>query len=88
LAREFNDDTKHHGSLSDRIEFFERNNVHVPYVDLKVRDSELLPIAEIVIGPAIGNKDNAKASLKRLLVQYGYGEHDVKIRQSKVPFLP
>jgi len=91
VARDTNDAPKvsdKYIPFGDRIEFFERNGVLVPFVDLKTLPDIRLPIVKIVIGPAVGNKENAKYSLELLLRQAGYAADEVKVMESGIPFLP
>jgi hypothetical protein len=88
IARDHNDNTKNFGSISDKIELFERNGVLVPYIDLKADKDKQLPIVKIVIGPCVPNIDNAKYSIEMLLEKCGYAKGEVAVVKSKIPFLP
>jgi len=69
--------------------FRERRGEVLPYADIDLSRSKAypgrLPIAEIVYGPTLDPERSSKA-LRLLIEGAGYGEDEVKLRRSIVPF--
>ncbi len=66
-------------------DFLERNGILNPYIRLRPKDGQKLPIVKIVVGPCL-DFERAEHSIRQLLEKYSYTGVDVE--RSKVPFLP
>jgi len=70
------------------VQFFARNGVLVPFVELKLTSKlPRLPIRKIIVGPNIQHKDNAKASVQMLLKKKGYEGSEDMVILSEAPFV-
>jgi hypothetical protein len=71
------------------VQFFARNGVLIPFVDLKLKSTvERLPIKQVIVGPGVPHKENAKASVEMLLRKKEYEVSADMVSISQVPFIP
>jgi hypothetical protein len=69
---------------SPEIKFRNRDDMMIPYVELRPEHGGLLPIVSVRIGPVEKMKENLQFSVATLLVKHGYGDATLSI--SEVPF--
>jgi len=67
------------------IKSFERNRTYVPYIELNF-GKDIIPIEEVIIGPAISDKIFAKENVTDALKHNGYDISEVKISSSTIPY--
>ena len=67
------------------ISSFERNNRIIPYINLSFGDKKI-PIKEIILGPALTEKEDRKENIIEVLQRYGYNTELIKISNSNIPY--
>lgn len=67
------------------INTFERNKRLIPYVSLDFGEKNI-PIKEIIIGPALSDKEEVKENISEVLIHYGYDPKTIKITISDLPY--
>lgn len=78
LFYQFSDDKKEKQS-------FERNKRLIPFVNLSFGETKI-PIKEIILGPALADKEEKIENLKDVLRYYGYQSNDIILSVSKLPY--
>jgi hypothetical protein len=68
-----------------KVSTFERNKRIIPYIDLSF-GNEKIPIKEIILGPALTEKEDKIENIRDVLSCYGYDLTEITITESNLPY--
>ncbi len=75
-------DTKGQGK---KVNTFEKNKRIIPFVELDFGNNKI-PIKEIIVGPAVHEKQETIEGIKKVLEHYGLDVNSINIVASKIPY--